>query len=91
MTLDSTQLTRGLNSAISSAATKTTVAGSGMSVGGWVVNSDFAAIAGVVLAFAGFVVNWYYQHRMLKAELRLKAEQAERERAEHAARMGLYQ
>lgn len=65
-----------LDATIAAAGSKATYAGSGMTVGGWLVSSEFAVLAGIVIGVAGFLVNWYYKHR-----------QHERERLEHEARM----
>lgn len=64
---------------IAAAGSKTTYAGAGMTVGGWLLSSEFAVLVGIVIGVAGFLVNWYYRHK-----------QDLRERAEHQARMRGY-
>ena len=62
-----------------------------MTLTGWLLSSEFAVLFGMLLGMAGFLVNWYYKHKLTRAEIRLMQEKNERERAEHAARMGMYQ
>lgn len=62
--------------ATSAVASKSTYAGAGASVLGWVFSSEFTVIFGIVVAVAGFAVNWYY---------RAKADR--RSEAEHKAKM----
>jgi hypothetical protein len=47
-------------------------------------------LVGMLLGLAGFLVNWYYRHRLTSAEIRLREAQELREREEHAAKMELY-
>lgn len=61
-------------------------------------------VFGMVIGLAGLVIQWYYKHKLTRTELltlrersqreaeahQLMVERAERERAEHQARMGLY-
>lgn len=58
---------------------KATYTGAGMTLSGWLLSSEFAVLAGLVLGVAGFLVNWYYKY---KADKRMQRE--------HEARMGLY-
>ncbi len=70
---------------------KATYAGAGMTIGGWLLSSEFAVLFGMLIGLAGLGVQWYYRHKLTKLEVKLKLEAAARERAEHAARMGMYQ
>lgn len=65
---------------VAAAASKATYLGSGAAVTGWLLSSEFAVLAGLVLGVAGFVVNFYYRRK-----------QDRREQAEHDAKMALYQ
>lgn len=61
-------------------------------------------VFGMAIGLAGLIIQWYYKHRMARIEAqvklernareaeahRLMCERADRERAEHQARMGLY-
>lgn len=61
-------------------------------------------VFGMVIGLVGLVIQWYYTHRKVRIEAqvklernareaeahRLMCERADRERAEHQARMGLY-
>ena len=61
-------------------SSKATYGGAGTSVFGWMMSNEFAVLVGVVVAVAGFVLNWYYRHKEDK-----------RRQAEHDRRMGLYE
>lgn len=64
---------------VAAIGSKATYTGAGMTLSGWLLSSEFAVLAGLVLGVAGFLVNWYYKH---KADKRMQRE--------HEARMGLY-
>lgn len=59
---------------------KATYAGSGSAVLGWLMSNEFAVVGGLLIGFAGLLVNWYYKRKSDR-----------RKQAEHDARMGLYQ
>lgn len=80
-----------IDATIAAVGSKTTYAGAGLSIGGWMLSSEFAVLFGMALGTAGFMVNWYYKHKLTMAEIKLKEEQAERERLEHKFRMERYQ
>lgn len=80
-----------IDTTISAVGSKATYTGAGMTIGGWFLSSEFAVLVGMLLGVAGLMVNWYYKHKLTMAEIRLKEEQAAREREAHAARMGMYQ
>lgn len=61
---------------IAAVASKTTFAGAGTSVVGWLTSSEFGVVAGIVLGMLGLAVNWYFRSR---ADVR--------EQIEHEARM----
>jgi hypothetical protein len=61
---------------VAAVASKSTYAGAGTSFLGWLLSSEFTVIFGIVVAFAGLAVNWYY-----------KAKADRRSEAEHGARM----
>jgi hypothetical protein len=65
-----------LDATIASAASKTTYTGASVTLGGWLVSSEAAVLAGIVLGLAGFVVNLYFRSRA-----------DAREEREHHARM----
>lgn len=65
---------------MAAAGSKATYTGAGASVYGWFTSNEFAVVAGVTLALAGFLVNWYYRHKEDK-----------RQQLEHERRMGLYE
>lgn len=69
-----------VDAALAAAGSKVTYAGSGVTITGWLLSSEFAVLLGMLLGLAGFVVNWYYRHKRDK-----------REAAEHRARMGMYE
>jgi hypothetical protein len=80
-----------IDATIAAASSKTTYAGAGFTIGGWLMSSEFAVLFGMLIGAAGFGVNWYYKHKLTMAEIKLKEEQAAREREAHAVQMGLYQ
>jgi len=69
-----------MDGTIAAVGSKATYTGAGMTVGGWLLSSEFAVLMGIVIGVAGFFVNWFYRHR-----------QDEREHAEHEARMRAYE
>ena len=80
-----------IETTLAATGSKATYTGAGMTIGGWFLSSEFAVLFGMLIGLAGLGVQWYYRHKLTMAEIRLKEEQAARERAEHAARMGMYQ
>ena len=69
-----------IEGAMAALGSKVTYGGVGASVAGWMLSSEFAALAGLVLGLAGFALNWYYRHKADK-----------RAQAEHFAKMGMYE
>jgi hypothetical protein len=57
---------------------RTTGAGAGLGVYGWLTSSQFIGLAGVVIALIGVLINWHY-----------KAKAHRRSEAEHELRMSL--
>jgi hypothetical protein len=80
-----------IEATLAATGSKATYTGAGMTVGGWMLSSEFAVLFGMLIGLAGLGVQWYYRHKLTMAEIRLKEEQAAREREAHAARMGMYQ
>lgn len=83
-----------IDAALAATGSKATYTGSGMVLSGWLFSSEFAVFVGVVIGIAGFIVNWYYRHKLTNTEikfkldeLQMKQEQNERDKAEHIARM----
>ena len=82
--------TETLDAALAAAGSKATYTGSGMVLSGWLFSSEFAVLVGIVIGVLGFLVNWYYRHKLTNAEIKfkldelhLKQEQNEREKLEH--------
>jgi hypothetical protein len=65
-----------VDATIASAASKTTYGGASVTLGGWLVSSEAAVLAGIVLGVAGFLVNLFFRRRA-----------DAREEREHQARM----
>ncbi len=63
---------------MAASGSKATYGGASASVFGWLVSNEFAVLIGILIAVAGFGVNWYYRHKEDK-----------RQQAEHERRMGL--
>lgn len=83
--------THAIEATIAATGSKATYTGAGMTIGSWFLSSEFGVLMGVVIGVSGLLVNWYYKHKLTMIEVRLKEEQAAREREAHAARMGMYQ
>lgn len=70
---------------VSSAASKTTYAGAASGFVAWLASVDVLAWLGIVIAIAGFAVNWYYKrlenkradeiHQLRMQELKKEQEQ----------------
>lgn len=80
-----------LDVGVPAAASKATYVAAGVTVGGGLSTNEVVAIGGFLLGVLTFSVNWYYKHKLTTVEIRVRLEAAERERAEHNARMGLYE
>ena len=52
-----------VDATVASAASKTTYTGASVTLGGWLVSSEAAVLAGIVLGLAGFCVNLYFRSR----------------------------
>lgn len=57
---------------------KATYTGAGVTLTGWALSSEFAALVGMLLAGAGFLTNWYFkwkqdQREQVEHELRVQA------------------
>jgi hypothetical protein len=79
-----------VEAAIAAAGSKATYTGSGVVLSGWFFSSEFAVFVGIVIGVLGFLVNWFYKHKLTNTEiqfkleeLQLKQEQNEREKIEH--------
>ena len=87
----SEQTAHAIEATLAAAGAKATYTGAGVTIGGWAFSSEFAALFGMVIGLAGLLVQWYYKRKLTQVEIRLREEQAAREREAHAAKMGLYQ
>ena len=76
-----------VDATLAAVGSKTTYTGAGMTISGWLMSSEFAVLIGVVIGVAGFIVNWYYRHKLTSYEIKLKQEQNERDKKEHALKM----
>lgn len=83
--------TNAIEATLAATGTKATYTGAGMTISGWMLSSEFAVLFGMLIGVLGLGVQWYYRHKLTTAEIRLKEEQAAREREAHAARMRGYQ
>ncbi len=73
-----------------SAASKGMYTGAGLTLGGWWTSNEFLGLAGLLIATLGFAINWYYKHKLTRAEIRALEAKEAREIEEHRARMGMY-
>lgn len=67
---------QAVEAAISAGASKVTYGGAGTVGIGWLLSNEATVLAGLLIAVAGFAVNWYY-----------RAKQDRRAEAEHKAHM----
>ena len=74
-----------------STASKSMYTGAGLTLGGWWTSNEFLGLAGLMIATLGFATNWYYKHKLTRAEIAAMQAREARESAEHQARMGLYE
>lgn len=51
---------------VTAAADKVTVGGAATGALGWLMNNNVLGLVGVLIALAGFLVNWYYKHKHYK-------------------------
>ena len=79
-----------VDAALAAVGSKSTYAGASVTVTGWLLSSEFAVLIGMLLGLGGFLVNWYYRHKLTNTEIRLREAQELREREEHAAKMEMY-
>lgn len=79
-----------LDGGTAAAVSKATYLGAGVTVGGSLSMNELVGVAGLVLTLLTFAVNWYYKHKLTKAEIEAMAAREAREQAEHNARMGMY-
>lgn len=83
--------TQAIEAGLAASGGKAMYTGGGVAaVGGWMFSSEMIGLMGVLIALLGLAVNWYYKHKLTTIEIRLKEEQAARDREAHAARMGQY-
>ena len=75
---------------VASAASKGMYTGAGITLGGWWTSNEFLGLAGLLIAMLGFATNWYYKHKLTRAEIRALEAKEARELEEHRARMGMY-
>jgi hypothetical protein len=80
-----------LDAGSASAVSKATYLGAGVTVGGSLSMNEMVGVAGLVLTLLTFAVNWFYKHKLTRAEIRAMQAREAREQAEHNARMGLYE
>ena len=80
-----------LDAGSASAVSKATYLGAGVTVGGSLSMNEMVGVAGLVLTLLTFAINWYYKHKLTRAEIRAMQAREAREEAEHNARMGLYE
>ena len=63
--------------------------GSTMVISGLSMN-EFGIIFGMIVGLIGVVIQWYYKHKLTRAEIRVMNARDQREAEEHRARMGMY-
>lgn len=71
--------------------TSMSLGGSGTAVVGGFTLNEVAIVFGMVVGGLGLLIQWYYRHKLTMHEIRLRQEEAERQRREHEVRMGMMQ
>lgn len=79
-----------VDATMAAVGSKATYTGASMTIGGWFLSSEFAVLSGIIIGVLGLAVQWYYKHKLTNTEIRLKEEQAQREREAHEFRMARY-
>lgn len=83
--------TQTVDAAMATAGHATAQTGAGVTVIGGLMLNEVAIIVGMLVGLLGLAVQWYYKHKLTVIEIKLREEEAERSRAEHDAKMGMYQ
>lgn len=76
-----------VDAVLSATGTKATYSGSVAMIGGWWLSSEFAVLVGMIVGVTGLIVQWYYRHKLTKAEIAMRVDQNNREREAHELRM----
>lgn len=76
-----------IDSALAATGSKATYGGSATMIGAWWLSSEFAFLVGMIVGVAGLLVQWYYRHKLTKAEIAMREEQNKREKEAHEMRM----
>lgn len=80
---NSTGASSAWEAAVAASGSKVSYSGAGAAVAGGLSSNDIVAVAGLLIAAAGFVVNWYFKQKHYKL--------AERESAARLAERGFYE
>lgn len=80
-------MSNSVDAVLAATGAKATYGGSATMIGGWWLSNEFAILVGMVVGVAGLLVQWYYRHKLTKAEIALRQEQNAREREAHEMRM----
>lgn len=79
-----------IDSTLAAVGSKATYSGSATMIGAWWLSSEFAFLIGMIVGVAGLLVQWYYRHKVSRAELAHLEAQNLREKEEHELRMSNY-
>lgn len=80
-------INNSVDATLAAVGSKTTYTGAGMTISGWLLSSEFAVLIGIIIGVAGFIVNWYYRHKITNHEIEFRRQQNQREEEEHQLRM----
>jgi len=80
-------MNNSIDATLAAAGSKATYSGSATMIGAWLLSSEFALLVGMIVGVAGLLVQWYYKHKVSRAEIARLEAQNLREQEEHDWRM----
>lgn len=76
-----------IDAALAATGSKATYGGSATMIGAWWLSNEFAFLVGMIVGVLGLLVQWYYRHKLTKAEIAFRQAQDDRSREEHDLKM----
>lgn len=76
-----------LDAALVATGSKATYSGAGITIGGYLLSSEFAVAFGMLIGVIGLAVQWYYRHKLTNAEIAFREKEEVRKVEAHKAYM----